>query len=285
MKIKEALEEAKKELIKNNIEDSLLICRELLSFTLKQNKQYLIINQNEEISIKQYNEFKENIKKIINGIPLQYITNKQEFMKLNFYVDKNVLIPQPDTEILVESVIELSKKIKANVKILDLCTGSGAIAISIDYILKQNNIKSEVFASDISSKALEIAKRNNQENNTNVKFILSNLFTNIDNKFNIIVSNPPYIKTKEIEALSKQVQNEPILALDGGIDGLDFYKKIVEEAYKYITESGYLCLEIGYDQKEDVIKLINKNNNYKYEKCIKDLSNNNRCIIAQVRTK
>ncbi len=285
MKIKEALEEAKKELIKNNIEDSLLICRELLSFTLKQNKQYLIINQNEEISIKQYNEFKENIKKIINGIPLQYITNKQEFMKLNFYVDKNVLIPQPDTEILVESVIELSKKIKANVKILDLCTGSGAIAISIDYILKQNNIKSEVFASDISSKALEIAKRNNQENNTNVKFILSNLFTNIDNKFNIIVSNPPYIKTKEIEALSKQVQNEPILALNGGIDGLDFYKKIVEEAYKYITESGYLCLEIGYDQKEDVIELINKNNNYKYEKCIKDLSNNNRCIIAQVRTK
>jgi release factor glutamine methyltransferase len=285
MKIKEALEEAKKELIKNNIEDSLLICRELLSFTLKQNKQYLIINQNEEISIKQYNEFKENIKKIINGIPLQYITNKQEFMKLNFYVDKNVLIPQPDTEILVESVIELSKKIKANVKILDLCTGSGAIAISIDYILKQNNIKSEVFASDISSKALEIAKRNNQENNTNVKFILSNLFTNIDNKFNIIVSNPPYIKTKEIETLSKQVQNEPILALNGGIDGLDFYKKIVEEAYKYITESGYLCLEIGYDQKEDVIELINKNNNYKYEKCIKDLSNNNRCIIAQVRTK
>ena len=285
MKIKEALEEAKKELIKNNIEDSLLICRELLSFTLKQNKQYLIINQNEEISIKQYTEFKENIKKIINGIPLQYITNKQEFMKLNFYVDKNVLIPQPDTEILVESVIELSKKIKANVKILDLCTGSGAIAISIDYILKQNNIKSEVFASDISSKALEIAKRNNQENNTNVKFILSNLFTNIDNKFNIIVSNPPYIKTKEIEALSKQVQNEPILALNGGIDGLDFYKKIVEEAYKYITESGYLCLEIGYDQKEDVIELINKNNNYKYEKCIKDLSNNNRCIIAQVRTK
>lgn len=285
MKIKEALEEAKKELIKNNIEDSLLICRELLSFTLKQDKQYLIINQNEEISIKQYNEFKENIKKIINGIPLQYITNKQEFMKLNFYVDKNVLIPQPDTEILVESVIELSKKIKANVKILDLCTGSGAIAISIDYILKQNNIKSEVFASDISSKALEIAKRNNQENNTNVKFILSNLFTNIDNKFNIIVSNPPYIKTKEIEALSKQVQNEPILALNGGIDGLDFYKKIVEEAYKYITESGYLCLEIGYDQKEDVIELINKNNNYKYEKCIKDLSNNNRCIIAQVRTK
>lgn len=285
MKIKEALEEAKKELIKNNIEDSLLICRELLSFTLKQNKQYLIINQNEEISIKQYNEFKENIKKIINGIPLQYITNKQEFMKLNFYVDKNVLIPQPDTEILVESVIELSKKIKENVKILDLCTGSGAIAISIDYILKQNNIKSEVFASDISSKALEIAKRNNQENNTNVKFILSNLFTNIDNKFNIIVSNPPYIKTKEIEALSKQVQNEPILALNGGIDGLDFYKKIVEEAYKYITESGYLCLEIGYDQKEDVIELINKNNNYKYEKCIKDLSNNNRCIIAQVRTK
>lgn len=285
MKIKEALEEAKKELIKNNMEDSLLICRELLSFTLKQNKQYLIINQNEEISIKQYNEFKENIKKIINGIPLQYITNKQEFMKLNFYVDKNVLIPQPDTEILVESVIELSKKIKANVKILDLCTGSGAIAISIDYILKQNNIKSEVFASDISSKALEIAKRNNQENNTNVKFILSNLFTNIDNKFNIIVSNPPYIKTKEIETLSKQVQNEPILALNGGIDGLDFYKKIVEEAYKYITESGYLCLEIGYDQKEDVIELINKNNNYKYEKCIKDLSNNNRCIIAQVRTK
>ena len=285
MKIKEALEEAKKELIKNNIEDSLLICRELLSFTLKQNKQYLIINQNEEISIKQYNEFKENIKKIINGIPLQYITNKQEFMKLNFYVDKNVLIPQPDTEILVESVIELSKKIKANVKILDLCTGSGAIAISIDYILKQNNIKSEVFASDISSKALEIAKRNNQENNTNVKFILSNLFTNIDNKFNIIVSTPPSIKTKEIEALSKQVQNEPILALNGGIDGLDFYKKIVEEAYKYITESGYLCLEIGYDQKEDVIELINKNNNYKYEKCIKDLSNNNRCIIAQVRTK
>ena len=257
MKIKEALEEAKKELIKNNIEDSLLICRELLSFTLKQNKQYLIINQNEEISIKQYTEFKENIKKIINGIPLQYITNKQEFMKLNFYVDKNVLIPQPDTEILVESVIELSKKIKANVKILDLCTGSGAIAISIDYILKQNNIKSEVFASDISSKALEIAKRNNQENNTNVKFILSNLFTNIDNKYDLIISNPPYIsKSEDIMDIVKN--NEPNIALYADNDGLYFYEEIIKEIKKYMNDNCIIAFEIGYNQGERLKQLVKK---------------------------
>ena len=279
MTIKQALDEAKIILKRNAFEDSTIIVKELLSYVLKKDRVYLTINSDTALTDTEYAEFTKYIEQIIDGKPLQYITQKQEFMKLDFFVNENVLIPQPDTEILVETVLDICKKYdKQSLRMLDLCTGSGAIAISLSKIL---DIK--IFASDISQKALEIAKKNNIENNTKVEFIESNLFEQINGeKFDIIVSNPPYIKNEEIESLSKQVQNEPYIALAGGEDGLDFYRKIIGDSWKYIKKNGFLCLEIGYDQKEDLIKLIKQNENYEYENCIKDLSNNDRCIVVRI---
>ena len=282
MKIKEVIEEGKNVLSKNNIEDNVIVTRELLAFLLGVEKQYLVIHLADELNAEDYIKFKENINKLINGKPLQYITNNQEFMGLNFFVNENVLIPQPDTEIIVEETLKKCKELllkNGKIKILDLCTGSGAIAVSLSIFLGD---EAEVFASDISTKALEVAKYNNGKNNTNVRFIESNLFKNIqEQKFNIIVSNPPYIRSDVINKLSKQVQNEPHLALDGGEDGLKFYKKIIEQSCNYI-ENGYLILEIGYDQKEDVENLLKENKNYSEIKTIQDLSGNDRCVIAKV---
>lgn len=279
MNIKQALEEAKNILKSNNFEDSNIIAKELLSYVLKKDKVYLTINSDTALTDTEYAEFTKYIEQIIDGKPLQYITQKQEFMGMEFFVNEDVLIPQPDTEILVETVLDICKRYSnQSLRILDLCTGSGAIAISLSKILN-----TQVFASDVSTKALEVAEKNNVLNNSKVEFIESNLFEQINGeKFDIIVSNPPYIKNEEIKLLSKQVQNEPYIALAGGEDGLDFYRKIIDEAYKYINKNGYLCLEIGYDQKEDLIKLIKQNENYEYENCIKDLSNNDRCIIAKI---
>lgn len=282
MKIKEVIEEGKNALSKNNIEDNVIIARELLAFVLGVTKQYLVIHLEDELSAEDYIKFKENIDKIINGKPLQYITNNQEFMGLNFFVNENVLIPQPDTEIIVEETLKKCEELlqkNDRIKILDLCTGSGAIAISLANFLGD---KAEVFASDISAKALEVVKYNNEKNNTNVRFIESDLFENIqEQKFNIIVSNPPYIRSDVINELSKQVQNEPHLALDGGEDGLEFYKKIIEQSCNYI-KNGYLILEIGYDQKEDVENLLKENRNYAEINTIQDLSGNDRCVVAKV---
>ena len=282
MKIKEVIEEGKNALSKNNIEDNVIITRELLAFVLGVEKQYLVIHLADELNAEDYIKFKENINKLINGKPLQYITNNQEFMGLNFFVNENVLIPQPDTEIIVEETLKKCKELllkNGKIRILDLCTGSGAIAVSLSNFLRD---EAEVFASDISTKALEVAKNNNEKNNTNVRFIESNLFENIqEQKFNIIVSNPPYIRSNVINNLPKQVQNEPHLALDGGEDGLKFYKKIIEQACNYI-ENGYLILEIGYDQKEDVENLLKENKNYSEIKTIQDFSGNDRCVIAKV---
>lgn len=289
MKIKEVIELGKQVLIRNNVDDASLVARELLAHVLGQNKQYLVIHSDDELEEEYRSKFVDCINQIVSGKPLQYITNKQEFMGLNFFVDENVLIPQPDTEVLVEetikkciSVAELGAE-QSPIKILDLCTGSGAIAISLNYVLAQKNINAEIMASDISAKALDIAKKNNESNNTNVKFTESNLFENIQkNDFDIIVSNPPYIKRKIIETLPCQVQAEPHIALDGGEDGLDFYKKIIDQACKYI-KNGYVLLEIGYDQKDEVEGLFRANGRYSEIETVKDLSNNDRCVIARVK--
>ena len=176
--------------------------------------------------------------------------------------------------------MEIARKINAK-KILDLCTGSGAIAISLAKYLAN----SEITAIDISEKALEIANKNAKKNEVEnqIKFIKSNLFENISNqKFDIIVSNPPYIKKEVIRTLDEEVKKEPIIALDGGIDGLDFYRKIINEAYNYIKYKGYLCLEIGFDQKEEVIELINKKGNYVHTYSKKDLYDKDRIVITKV---
>lgn len=218
-------------------------------------------------------------------------------MNLEFYVDENVLIPQPDTECLVEEVIKLilekySKDKQNSFKILDLCTGSGAIAISVYRYINDNsknrklNIDLDIYASDISSKALEIARKNAVNNNANIDFILSNMFSNIfDTDFDYILSNPPYIETENIQSLSIEVQSEPFIALDGGEDGLKFYKEISEKAFKYMNPNGKVLLEIGYNQKKDVIDLFSKSKMYTNISCIKDLSGNDRVIKMDVKNK
>ena len=277
MKIKELLEYGRNNLIEK--EEPNRLSKMLLKYILKVDDSYLIINSNNEVSNEVYNKFEEGIELLNTGKPIQYITNNQEFMKLNFYVDENVLIPQPDTETLVEKVINICKDKKKKVNILDLCTGSGSIGISL-----AKNIKdSRITMSDISEEALEIANKNAILNNVEDKclFIKSDMFESLTDKFDIIVSNPPYIKTDVIDTLDKEVQNEPLIALDGGEDGLNFYKIIAREACKYLKEDGVLALEIGYDQKDDVIKLLEKEEKYKDIYSKKDISGNDRIIICK----
>lgn len=183
-------------------------------------------------------------------MPLQYILGSQEFMGLNFKVTPDVLIPRQDTEGLVEEVI---KMLKPKMKVLDMCTGSGCIAVSLAKLGK--NV--QVTAVDVSAKALEIAKENAVANEVTVNFIESDMFQRITQKYDIIVSNPPYIRSQEVTTLMPEVRDyEPHLALDGKEDGLYFYRKLAKEAGDFLTPGGMLCLEIGYDQGKEVAQLL-----------------------------
>ncbi len=310
MKLQELIQNSKHELDSLNVEDADIKLKILIEYVFKISKEKLILKYKDEINDKKVEEFRKLLKKLENGIPIQYIINNQEFMGLNFYVDENVLIPQPDTEILVEEVIKYCNELRNNesedketnkdykeniekepiinkedkninkktIKILDLCTGSGIIGISIYKYLE--NV--EIYASDISQKALNIAEKNTNLNNAKINFINSDMFENIHIKdFDIIVSNPPYIESKVIESLSKEVQNEPKLALDGGEDGLKFYRCILENAKDYLRKNGAIFLEIGYDQKEKIEEILKSYKIYKETKCIKDFGGNNRVIIIK----
>jgi protein-(glutamine-N5) methyltransferase, release factor-specific len=280
MTIKELLNQAVIMLKNENIDAPKNKARMLLQATLKKSREYLMIYDNKEVENIDRDRYIKNVKRLILGEPLQYITGIQEFMKLNFLVTKDVLIPRPDTEILVEEIIRKAENIP-NPVILDLCTGSGAIAVSLAKYIKNVHI----CAVDISSKALEIAKKNAELNGVknNIEFIESNLFDKIkERKFDIIVSNPPYIETETIKTLSKDVQSEPKIALDGGKDGLDFYRKIADSGSKYLNRQGYICLEIGYNQRIAVRQILENKKRYVNINCIKDLCGNDRVVTAQI---
>ena len=251
----------------------------LLENVLNCKDNYLVINKYEELTPIQESSYKKHIKDVKAGKPLQYITNKQVFYDSEFYVDENVLIPQPDTAFVVDKALNilLSMNLDRPLKILDLCTGSGAIAIIISKKLKEKNIEFEMTASDISNGALKVAMTNAEKivSDTKIRFVLSNLFDEINGKFDMIISNPPYVKSDDIGKLSLDVQNEPHIALDGGNDGLEFYKRISKQVDNYLSDNGYLVLEIGYDQGKEVCELFNDSNFYK------DLNNNDRCVIYQ----
>lgn len=238
-------------------------------------KSEYFANQDMQISKVQADQIEEAVEKRINHIPLQHIIGETEFMGLTFKVNENVLIPRFDTEILVDEVVKYVGDSFLNV--LDMCTGSGCIAITISDMCDN----ATVVAADISKDALDIARENNTLNQTDVTFVESDLFENIEGKFDVIVSNPPYIRTEEIENLEEEVKmHDPHLALDGGESGLDFYQAITKQAKDYLNENGLIFFEIGFDQAEEVSNIL-KENGYKDIVVKKDLAMNDRVIYAK----
>lgn len=277
MDVKNALELANAEFVSRNIKNYFYETREIMARVLGKSKEWLMCNTDFEIPEESYKEFCVLKNKRIKGTPLQYILGEQYFMGIRFIVNENVLIPRADTEILVYKVIELFEKMKS-VEILDMCTGSGCIAVS----LSKKMLNSKIYASDISKEALEIAKNNSDINEADVEFFHSDLFENIPNKkFDAIVSNPPYISASEMEELSEEVLKEPHIALNGGIDGLKFYKEISKESKRYLKDGGSLIFEIGCSQAKSVCKLLH-DMGYKDIEVEKDYSGNDRVIIAKI---
>ena len=278
MEINKFLHTGREALLKNGIDPR--EARLLLAFALNIKSEELI--KYKECLKEESDKFFEFINRRCAGEPFAYITEYKEFMKLNFKVSEDVLIPREDTEILVQELINRVNlkefKEEESIKILDMCTGSGCIAISLAKYIKN----AKVTAVDISSKAISIAKENAIKNDVAVNFIESNLFENVqEQKFDIIVSNPPYIKKEVIDSLQVEVKKEPIIALDGGESGLEFYQKITSEALKYLRENGILAYEIGYDQGRDVMKIM-ADKGFVDIKVIKDLSMNDRVVIGKL---
>jgi len=244
----------------------------ILCYLLQKDRIYLHLNRKTEISEYIKDKFYELAKKRNEGYPLQYITNSQEFMGLDFFVQEGVLIPRPDTEILVEAVIETAKaRYNDRIKILDLGTGSGAIAVSLAYYLEN----SFVTAIDISKKAVETT-------NINIKVIEGDIFDDIaDEKFHIVVSNPPYIERDAISSLQTEVSvYEPKIALDGGTDGLDYYRRIVELFKNIHEKNGVLAVEIGWSQRISVEEIFMNAKLFKEIKSCKDLSGRDRVVCG-----
>lgn len=244
-----------------------------LSYILDTNRTYLLLNAEKNLDDQISNKLSDIIKMVQEGFPLQYAIGIWNFYGLDFFTDQRALIPRPETEILVEKII------KADIrkdKILDIGTGTGAIAISLAYNLKN----SKVHALDISNDALDLARKNKEKIGVkNIEFFQSDLFTNVKDRYNIIVSNPPYINKKDYENLDKVLYYEPKNALLGGDDGLFFYKKIISQSRDYLEDGGYLFLEIGYDQKEDIKKLFEKYS-YKNIKSFKDYNDLDRIVVG-----
>ena len=241
---------------------------------------YIRLNLNKEVTEEEFNLFNTLIEDRLKGRPIAYIVGNREFMGLDFYVQEGVLIPRPDTEALVEEVIEICDG-KEGLNVLDIGTGSGAITVSLAKYLKNPKVKSF----DISEIALEIGKKNAINNNVDDKidFVKSDLFSAIkdmDIQFDVIVSNPPYIPKKDIETLHTQVKDyEPYNALEGGEDGLDFYRDITKQSINYLKQSGVLAYEVGHDQAQDVAKIM-EDNGYTNIYTKKDLQGIDRVVIG-----
>lgn len=280
--IKEILQTGINILKNAGIENANLDARAFLRHVLGKDSIYLDIHKDDIVDDKIIDLYMSYIQRRSNDEPFAYIINSKEFMSLNFYVNENVLIPRPDTEILVEYIIEYCKNSNSDINIVDLCTGSGAIAVSLANYIPNCTVT----AVDISKSALKIARKNADNHNVtkHISFGKFDVLNDISSlgKFDIIVSNPPYISKCDILTLDTTVKNyEPILALDGGDDGLMFYRNIVKHAPKMLNNGGIIALEIGYDQAEAVTELLKSD--FKDIKVIKDYSGNNRVITAKLR--
>lgn len=274
MNRKEAYELGIKTLTEAGIEEAKSDTLLLMDALCRVNRNDILVHGEVELETEQVRTYEDALSKRCTHIPVQHITGVQNFMGLDFMVNEHVLIPRFDTEILVEEVM---KELHDGFSILDMCTGSGCILLSL---LKYSNNCVGVGA-DISAEALAVARENQKRLGIEASFIESNLFEQVAGKYDIIVSNPPYIRSDVIPTLMEEVrEHEPILALDGTEDGLFFYRKIVKESPAYLNNGGMLFFEIGYDQGEAVSQMM-KENGYKDVKVVKDYAGLDRVVCAR----
>lgn len=271
MTYREAVEFGTKCLTDAGVPDAALDAWYLLQMVCKIERSYYYVHGEEDITQDAQKEYEIAVQKRAEHIPLQYIIGEQEFMGLRFKVNSNVLIPRQDTETLVEQVLKI---VKPGMKVLDLCTGSGCVLISV----LKNAPELTGMGSDISKTALFVAKENAKLHEVDAEWVRSDLFDNITETFDVIMANPPYIPTGEILSLMPEVRDfEPENALDGGADGLDFYRKIAGQVKDYLNPGGYVYMEIGYDQGEAVSELM-RNAGFTEVEVIKDLARNDRVV-------
>ena len=277
MNYEKALANATKILKRASIPSSKLDCEVLLSNVLKIKRENMLVNLNKEINHQDFINFNKLINRRKKNEPVAYIVGHKEFWNKKFKVNSDVLIPRPDTEILVEEVIKFTK-INSSLNILDIGTGTGCVLLSV------LNERKKCYGTglDISKKAIIVAKHNAkiQQIKNRIKFINSSIDKFYVGKYDLIISNPPYIKSGDIKNLDKDVSfYEPEIALNGGYDGYSKIREIIYRSSVLIKEKGKLFLEIGYNQKSEVIRILNCNKFY-INKVVKDLGKNNRCIIS-----
>lgn len=275
MTYREAYEWGRKELESARVQDADVDARLLLEYVCHTERNDLLVHGDREVEEISFFCYQKYIEKRSERIPLQQLLHEQEFMGLSFYVNEHVLIPRQDTEILVEEVL---REPFDGARILDMCTGSGCILLSL---LRYSNATTGVGV-DLSPEALAVAGENADRLQMldRVQWVESDLFANVKGKYDILVSNPPYISSNVIPELEPEVRaHEPMLALDGGRDGLDFYKKIIEQAGNYLIPGGRLYFEIGYDQGEAVAQLLKKHG-YHEVRVVRDYAGLNRVVCG-----
>ena len=277
MNILEALNKGSAKLKKNNINSFQLDSEILLSEIIQKDRKFLILNYDKELKKKTLKNFDDLISQRSKGKPIAYLTKKKSFWKDIFEITSDVLIPRPDTEIIIEEALKLTKN-KRNLKILDIGVGSGCILLS----LLREKKKFIGVGIDISKKCIDLCRKNSLKLGLNKKVKLFN--SDVDNfnygKYDLIVSNPPYIKSCDLKYLDRDVVDfEPITALDGGTNGLSSILKVINKSSELIKIKGKLILEIGFGQKNDVKRIL-ENRGFYINKIVKDFSNNDRCIIS-----
>ena len=277
MNIENTLNEGINTLQKNKIPNPQLDCKILLSSSIKRDHKHIILNPKKILNSAQLDNFKSLIERRKKGEPIAYLINKKEFWKDEFFVNKDVLIPRPDTEIIIEQVLKIYPK-NQQLQVLDIGTGSGCIILSI--LKERPNFYGTGI--DISKKSINVSKFNAKQLSlmNRVKFFNSGVDNFKIGKYDLIVSNPPYIELLSLKYLEKNVVNfEPKLALSGGFDGFSTIRKVINKARTLIKKNGKFILEIGYNQKNKVKKIL-KEEGFYVNKAIKDYGNNDRCIIS-----
>jgi release factor glutamine methyltransferase len=255
----------------------------VLTHILNCDKLSLYLNKDRELDKDKSALVSSILKRRITSEPLQYILSSTEFMGLKFMVDKRALIPRPETEILVEKAIKIAAKLDRSaarpLEILDIGTGSGCIAVSL-----AKNIKNcKVSATDISSQALELAGKNAALHQAKIEFIQSDLFSSLSGRsFDLIVTNPPYIPTLELKNLTREISFEPVLALDGGQEGLDHFRRIISQAHRYLNKGGFLLMEIGFGQAGQIENMLKKSEKFEIIETVRDYNDIERVMVSWI---